>query len=155
MDKTVLLIRELLRQKLGGKIKSFYIGDPLLIPDAALPCISVAPSETSVNVTDSMRDIRSHQIDIALIIDARKYFSSMPETMVGTTFIMETMSKELEDGSIDPASIIGILRDNLTLGSNRFVSNEVTVDYTTRRRTEDLITLEAVATIHVEHITNR
>lgn len=155
MDKTISLLSALLKAKLAGKIKGFYVGDPILIPESAMPCISISPETSNANIADNQRDVRTHRIQIALILDARKYFNAEPQTMVGTTFLTETMSKELTDGSIDPNSILGIIRDNLTISSNRFVSNEVVIDYTTRRRTEDLITIEAIMTIEVQHISNR
>jgi len=155
METTIALLKALLEAKLKGKIKSFYIGDPILIPDSSLPCISISPNVSEAAVADNQRDMRTHTIDISLIIDARQYFNKTPNEMVGTTYLMETMSKENTDGSIDPASILGIIRDNLSLSTNRFIANEVSIDYTTRRRTEDLITLEAVATIQVQQIGNR
>jgi hypothetical protein len=69
---------------------------------------------------------------------------------------MDTMEGELTDGTLDPNSILGILRKNLNnLGTNRFIQNIEAIDYTVRKRTEDLITLEAIAHIAVEYIVNR
>ena len=155
MDKTINLVVELLKVKLRERIKTFYIGDPILIPESAMPCISVSPESSNINVADNQRDLRTHKLQIAIIIDARKYFNTAPTEMVGTKFLTELMSKELDDGSIEPSSILGIIRDNLTLSTNRSVSNEVNIDYTTRRRTEDLITLEAIMTLEINHFSNR
>ena len=155
METTIKLLKAILEAKLKGKIKFFYVGDPILIPDSALPCTSISPANTEIDIIDNQRDKREHKIQISLIIDARKYFNMTPNEMIGTTFLMETMSKENTDGSIDASSILGILRDNLTLSLNRFISNEISIDYTTRRRTEDLITLESILTLTVSHISNR
>lgn len=152
METAIKLIKALLEAKMSGKIKYFYVGDPILIPESSLPCIAIAPNSSSAEVADNARDLRTHTIDISLIIDARQYFNKTPNEMVGTTYLMETMSKELADGSVDPASILGILRDNLSLSTNHFISDAVSIDYTTRRRTDDLITLEAVASILVKQI---
>jgi len=155
MDKTITLLMTLLKSKLEGEIKSFYVGDPIMIPDSAMPCISISPDNSVITVADNQRDVRTHKIQISLIADARKYFNKTPNEMVGTTFLTETMSKEDSDGTINANSILGVIRDNLTLSTNRFVSNEVNIDYTTRRRTEDLITIEAVLTVEVQHFSNR
>jgi hypothetical protein len=155
MDKTIILLNTLLKTKLGGKIKSFYVGDPILIPDSAMPCIAICPVSSNITIADNARDVRVHKIQISLIIDARKYFNSTPNEMVGTTFLMETMSKELDAGTIDPASMLGVIRGNLTLSTNRFISNDVNIDYTTRRRNEDLITLESILTLEVSHFGDR
>ena len=155
MDKTISLLTAVLKAKLGGTIKSFYVGDPILIPDSAMPCIAIAPDNSNITVADNQRDNRAHRIQISLIADARKYFNATPDQMVGSAFLMETKSKESADGTIDSNSILGVIRDNLTLSTNRFVSNEVNIDYTTRRRTEDLITIEAIMTVEIQHISNR
>lgn len=155
MDKTISLLKEALKAKLGGKIKSWYVGDPVLIPDSAMPCIAISPNSSIIAVADNQRDSRIHKIDIAIIIDARKYFGSTPLEMVGTTFLMELMSKENDDGTIDAATVLGVIRDNMQLSTNRFVTESVTIDYTTRRRSEDIVTLEAILTLEITHFSNR
>jgi len=155
MDATIKLLKTLLEAKMTGEIRSFYVGDPIVIPDSSLPCISIMPEGTATEIADNQRDTRTHTIKIALIIDARQFFNSTPREMVGTTYLMEKMSKENADGTIDSNSILGVIRSNLTLSSNRFVGNDVSIDYTTRRRSEDLITLEAVTTLTVQQISNR
>ena len=155
MDKTISLLKEALKAKLGGKIKSWYVGDPVLIPDSAMPCISISPNSSAIIIADNQRDSRTHKIDISVIVDARQYFGSTPLEMVGTTFLMETMSKENTDGTIDAATVLGVIRDNMQLSTNRFMTGSVTIDYTTRRRTEDLITIESICTIEITHISSR
>lgn len=155
MDKTIILLKEALKAKLSGKIKSFYIGDPILIPDSAFPCISISPNSSAITVADNQRDSRTHKIDIAVVVDARQYFGSTANEMVGTTFLMEIMSKENTDGTISDTSILGVIRDNMQLSTNRFITDSVTIDYTTRRRTEDNITLECILTLEITHFSNR
>ena len=155
MDKTISLLKEALKAKLGGKIKSWYVGDPVLIPDSAMPCIAISPNSSEISIADNQRDNRTHKIDISVIVDARQYFGSTPLEMVGTTFLMETMSKENTDGTIDAATVLGVIRDNMQLSTNRFMTGSVTIDYTTRRRTEDLITIESICTIEITHISSR
>lgn len=155
METTILKLKTLLEAKLKGPIRSFYVGDPILLPESAMPCIAISPNKSDIEVTDNQRDSREHTIDIALIIDARQYFGASPEKMVGTTFLMETMGKENANGTINSNTILGVIRENLGLDTNRFITNTSTIDYTTRRRTEELITLESILTIMVEQISNR
>lgn len=155
MKTSILLLKTKLENKLKGRIKSFYVGDCWLIPESAMPCIAISPDRTETTVIDNQRDSHNHYINIALIIDARQYFNATPDKMVGTVFLMDTMEGELSDGTIDPASIQGVIRDNLDLGSNRYIQNVSSVDYTVRRRTEELITLEAIAHLQIEYLINR
>jgi len=155
METTINKLKTLLQSKLTGPISSFYIGDPILLPESAMPCIAISPNKSDITVADNQRDNREHTIDIALIIDARQYFNATPDKMVGTSFLMEMMEKENADLTINSNTILGLLRENLSLSTNRSIIDISTIDYTTRRRTTDLITLEAVLTVVVTLISNR
>ena len=155
MKKSIELLKVQLETKLAGKANAFYIGDPWMIPSSMLPCIMINPVRTESNVIDNQRDSHVHTVQVSLIIDAKQYFNATPETMVGTQFLMETMEGETSVGAIGDPTILGVLRDNLDLGSNRSIQNVSAIDYTVRRRTEELITLEAVATLQIEYLVNR
>lgn len=155
MKASINLIKTQLESKLKGKIKSFYVGDPIYIPESAMPCISISPNNTQTEMMDNQRDGRIHTIDVALIVDARKYFGKMPNEMVGTSYLLETMAEEDADGTINDSTILGVIRSNLSLGTNRIITNVTSIDYSTRRRTEDLVTLEAILTLEVTQISNR
>ncbi|MFA5396248.1 MAG: hypothetical protein WC346_09600 [Methanogenium sp.] len=155
MKKSIELLKTKLETKLRGKVKAFYIGDPWILPESSMPCIMLNPISTESNVLDNQRDSHTHNIDVSLVIDARQYFDATPDKMVGTVFLMDTMEAELSSGGIDPASILGVLRDNLDLGTNRNIKNISSIDYTVRRRTEDLITLEVVAHLQIEYLISR
>ena len=155
MKKSILLLKTKLELELSGKVKAFYIGDPWIIPSSLLPCIMLNPMKTETNILDNQRDSHIHHIEVSLIVDARQYFDATPENMVGTVFLMETMEGEDSSGSIDTPTILGVLRRNLDLGTNRTIQNISAIDYTVRRRTEELITLESVATLQIEYIINR
>lgn len=150
MRKSITLLKEKFKDKLSGKVKAIYIGDPWILPTSSLPCLMIAPDRTESDIADNARDIHTHHIVISLIIDARQYFNATPDKMVGTDFLMKTMGEEDSTGTPENATILGVIRDNLNLDTNRFIQNVSSVDYTTRRRTDDLITLEALAKIAVE-----
>ncbi len=155
MKKSINLLKVKLEAELKGKVKAFYVGDPWIIPESLLPCIMLNPIRTETNILDNQRDSHVHNIEVSLIVDARQYFNATPEKMVGTEFLMETMEGEDSSGNIDTPTILGVLRRNLNLDSNRTIQNISTIDYTVRRRTEELITLESVATLQIEYIINR
>lgn len=154
MNKSIELLKTALEGKITGLAKAIYIGDPHILPDSVMPCLIINPVKTETSVFDNARDLYEHDITIALVIDARQYFNATPDKMVGTEFLMDTMEGETS-GVINDNSIIGILRSNLVLDTNRFIENISTVDYTTRRRTEDLITLEAIAHLTIQYIVTR
>jgi hypothetical protein len=155
MNKSIEIIKKLLEDTLKGKFKNFYIGDPYIINESSLPCIIINPVKTDTNILDNQRDIHSHYIDIVLVIDAKTYLNATPDKMTGTLMLMETMEKELVNGSIDTSSILGILRNNIDLGTNRYIENINSIDYTVRKRSEQQLTLEAMLHFQVTYIINR
>lgn len=155
MKASIILLKTALETKLKGIVRSFYVGDPFIIPESQLPCIMINPIKTETTVLDNQRDSHTHTIEVSLIIDARKYFNATPATMVGTEFLMDTMEGETSAGAIDTPTILGVLRSNLDLGTNRFIQNVSSIDYSVRRRTEELITLEAISSLTIEYIVNR
>ena len=155
MKTSIELLQVALKSKLSGKIKNFYTGDPVFLPDSCLPCVIVNPISTETTVADNARDMHSHSITISVVIDARQFFNATPDKMVGTEFLMTIMEGELSSGDIDPNSVLGVLRDNLTLATNRGIGNISSVDYTTRKRTEELITLEVSCDLEIQYIVTR
>ena len=111
------------------------------------------PPET--NILNNQRDEHTHFINVSLVIDAQTYFNATPDTMVGTEFLMETMEGEDSNGNISSNTILGVLRENLNLDSNRKISNISSIDYTVRQRTDSLITLEVAANLEIVYFINR
>jgi len=156
MKKSIEKLQTILKAGLSGRVKNFYIGDPWIFPESVLPAIVIAPDNTETNIADNTRDMHTHNIIISLIIDARTYFNATPDKMVGTIFLMNTMEEEeTSTPGIKSNTVLGILRENLNLDTNRFIENISSINYTTRRRTEELITLEATATLQIQFIVNR
>lgn len=154
MKKSIEALQAVLKDKLSGTIKSFYIGDPAIFPDSAMPLLIINPVRTETTIIDNARDMHSHAVTISLVIDARQYFNATPDAMVGTIFLMDTMEGESSD-AIDDSTVVGVLRSNLTLETNRFIDNISSIDYTTRQRTEDLITLEATSHLTIQYVVTR
>jgi hypothetical protein len=152
MITSIELIKAKLEAEIAGKVKSIYIGDPWIIPASSFPCLVINPIRTDVDFADSGRDQHTHTIQISLIIDARQYFNATPAEMVGTRFLAETMEKENSDSTLNANTISDILRSNLNLGTNRWIQNISSINYTMRRRDEQLITLEATAELQVRKI---
>lgn len=155
MKKSIDLLKTKLKEKLNGLVKNFYIGDPFIFPKSTLPAIIINPNSTETNILDNQRDEHTHFINVSLVIDAQTYFNATPDTMVGTEFLMETMEGEDSDGNISSNTILGVLRENLNLGSNRKISNISSIDYTVRQRTDSLITLEVAANLEIVYFINR
>jgi len=155
MFKTLEKIRDLLKAEIGGKVKAYFIDDPNLIPMDMLPCIAVAPVSTSINIADTARDQFTYTIDVFLIIDATKELQKFKGEIVGTQYLTELMEGRDSNGNLKEGTILYILRNNLTLGTNWFINNVGSVEYGLRVRPEQGISKEASCRLSVTRITNR
>ena len=155
MYQTLIKIRDLLKDSLKGKIKYFFIDDPNLIPQGALPCIAITPVSTDTDIADTGRDVHTRTIDIFLIINAKDELNKFAKEVVGTQFLCDIMEGEDENGNLKDYTILYILRKNLDLGDNWMIQNVSSVDYGMRERPEQGLTKEASIRIMVARISTR
>jgi len=155
MYQTLIKIRDLLKDSLKGKIKYFFIDDPNLIPQGALPCIAITPVSTDTDIADTGRDVHTRTIDIFLIINAKDELNKFAKEVVGTQFLCDIMEGEDENGNLKNYTILYILRKNLDLGDNWMIQNVSSVDYGMRERPEQGLTKEASIRIMVARISTR
>jgi len=155
MFKTLEKLRNLLKAEFGDEIKKYFIDDPNLIPMSMLPCFAVTPISTEINVADTGRDQYTYSVDIYFIISALRELKKYNEEMVGARKLAEIMEKRDSDGNLDEHTVLYVLRNNLTLGSNWMINNISSIDYGIRPRPEQGITKEAACRLEVIRIKNR
>ncbi len=124
-----------------------------------MPLIAIAPFRTDVNIKDTGRDTVTYTIDVILILDARQELKKFKKEIVGTQYLTETMEARDSDGLLKENTILYTLRSNLTLGSNWYIENISSIDYSLRIRTTELgqqwITKEATCRLSVVQVTTR
>ena len=159
MFKTLEKIRDLLKETFGTVFKEYVIDDPNLVPFSSLPLIAVAPIHTDIDVVDTGRDTFTYAIDVILIIDAKQELLKYKKEMVGTQFLTEIMEARDDNGNLQANTILYVLRNNLTLGSNWYIENISSIDYSLRTRTteggEQFVTKEAACRLSVIQVTTR
>jgi len=158
MYRTLTKIRDLMRDTFGDLFKEYWIDNPSLVIFSALPALYVAPVSTSLDVADSAKDIWTYTIDVGVIIDAKQELLKFKKEMVGTQFLTEIMEAKNSDGTLKSNSIIYVLRNNLSLGSNWMMGNSLSVSYETATRmgpASQWVTKEAAVRFTVTQFLNR
>jgi hypothetical protein len=155
MFETLIKIRELLKNKFQGKVKTFIIGNPMLVPESSLPCLSIHPVSTETTIADTGRDLSTHTIEVRLIINASLEVQGKRDQLVGIQLLTETIEERETSGKLKSDTILNILRENLTLGDNWLIGNVSSVQYVFEQRGEQFFTKEAVITLTVLRIVNR
>ncbi len=154
MYQALITIRAKIKEALGNQIKSYFLDDPRLINLSSLPCISIVPVNTTIDIGDTSRDVYTYTIDIFLIINPLTQLMRVKEEMVGMKYLSQTM-EEIEDDGLKTNTILYALRSNLALDDNFFIDNIGSVDYTVRLRAEQEVTLEAWCRLTITRIITR
>jgi len=159
MYQTSQKILELMKSTFSDSIKEYFFSDPALIPFSETPCLCVSPISTDIDILDTDRDQWTYTIDIILIIDARKELKKYKEEVVGSRYLTETMEAKTNDGILKANTILYVLRNNLRLGKNWYISNIGRIDYAARTRTtergEQWVVKEATLRLNVIRVQNR
>lgn len=152
----------LLKTKLSGKIKTFYQGDPLKIPNTNLPCIIISRSQTRIAQETNAEDGHEMSLIITVVTDTRSDLSTNEDiSQIGPGI---ATLYELVEGR-DPAtyvlrddSILGILRKNQIVDNANNIRTDLRsvtrVDYgeTVRQRKPEIYSIEARIEIVVNFI---
>jgi hypothetical protein len=148
-------IETLLKNKFKNRIKTFVIGDPVLIPESSLPCIAISPISSSITIADVGRDLVTYSIEIILIINAKNELDGRVNQTVGTEFLTELMEKTDADGNLKEDTILKVIRDNLRIDKNLEIENENNIEYTIDVKGEQFFTREAKLSLNIMRITKR
>ena len=159
MYRTTTKIRDLIRDTFGDLFKEYWIDNPSLVIFSALPAVYVAPVSTSLDVADSQRDIWTYTIDVGVIMNAKQELLKYKKEMIGIQFLTEIMEAKDDNGLLKSDTIIYLLRNNLTLGSNWSMGNSLDVSYETTTRAgtggTQFVTKEVVVRFTVTQFLNR
>ena len=159
MFLTCTKIKDLMTQTFGDSIKEYFIENPSLVPFSQLPCLSVAPIATDIDIIDTARDSWTYTIDVILIIDAKKELGKYKQEIVGTRYLTETMEGKTSAGVLRENTVLYVLRNNLRLEDNWYVNNIERIDYSIRQRTDEngkqCIVKEATLRLSVVRLQNR
>lgn len=155
MYQSLIKIRDKVKLTLGNQIKTYFLDDPRLVAMSSLPCISVVPIRTDIDIADTGRDEYRHTIDIYLIINALTELGKVKQEMVGMKFLTTLMEEKETTGALKENTILYALRNDMKIDENWYIENVSSVDYTVRVRAEQSVTLESWARIVVVRFINR
>ena len=148
----------MLKDALGNKVKSYWIGEPKSFAESSLPIITVSPGVESINVADNQRDNRTSTIEIGLHVSVKQNLEGNAGEMVGIREASDIIGGENDSESLKTNTILYQIRHNLNLPgySNRYTENEVTIDYSRDPRTEGQDMIKSIVmTILIFRIANR
>lgn len=140
-------IMKLMKDTFGDSFNAYYEGDPIDIPKANLPCMIIETQSGRTELDATSTDRVQSQINIRIVFNKADDFGASD-----TQDLTEKKLRILVEGC-DPTtgqylanSVVGVLRNNLTLGSST-IENDIDWEYDLQPRTEDLTTSEALVQV--------
>ena len=157
MNETLEKIKDILATGISsGRVKSYIIGEPELVPTTLMPCIAIAPSITDITIADNDRDQSTFTISIKAIVNIKTSIGKNGMEVVGTKEIVDIMEERNSSNILQEGTVLYQVRNNLNLGSNWDVDNSCDINYGVRRdNAGQPIAIMAIMTMRVMLVKNR
>lgn len=157
IDPVIEKYHQLIEEKMPGIFKSFYQGDPIVVPASSLPALIISRAQTRVAAHTNAEDEHDQVFRLTVITDIRAEISDDRQIVPGVAMLYNIIEgREKDTYKLKTDSILGILRSNKnidTANNLRTDLGQVTrVDYAMiiNKRQPDQYALEAT----VEFIAN-
>lgn len=125
---TIDVLIDLLKQQFGDTFNSYYEGDPLQVPAANLPAISVTKRSGTVDEDATMMDKLIGQLFIRVIFNKGDDYGSNDNVDLTERKLRQIIEGRDETGGFAPDTILGIVRPNITIGGN-VINSSISWEY--------------------------
>ena len=151
MKDSVELILELLRENMGSTFKTYYDGDPDLIPDFNLPaCVVTKASDTEVGGTFAEDDVTEALVIKAILNKKDDWDNKAEPTNLTEKKLRQIMeARDATTGRFLKNSIKGAVRKGLD--GDRRIGQSMSLEIGVNVRPNDVVTAEAHLTIQLEY----
>lgn len=154
----VTLVLDLMRKTFGEEFKTYYDGDPEVIPRVNLPAIIVTQLKDDTTEDQQGEDLVGDQIRIKVVLDkAADYTGSKIDPLNLTEKKIRTYIAAEKDGRYLDRSVKGAIRSVMLEGSIEAVAPTMTIEYginprqTMGNKDNAPLTAEGWATFAIEH----
>lgn len=142
-----------------GYFKTFFYGDPLIIPISLMPCVAVEKVQTDIEAGPIQSDTLDTTVAIKLIYNKKDDFGTTPNEVTGVRALEQYAE------AIDPTTnqystitVMGILRKYFTLADENsnytVLDQKVSIKYGVVPRPEGTLTQECQIIIRFHQLRN-
>jgi len=159
-DPVIKKLFDLIDANDGGAIKTYFYGDPLLIPKSDLPCLIGSKDTSEIGDASNAEDYHRMNIALVLVTDIRQDFGDTTKNIhFGDQKMYNIFEGRNSDYSLKTTSIIDILRKNTNLTNNAHIDLSVPINvnygFTIGKRGENTWAWEAFLTVPIFYTTLR
>lgn len=130
------------------RIKSYYFGDPLIIPVSNLPALIVSKRSSDIIHGATGMDDVGRNYTIKLVFSKKDELGKNPNEVTVQRTMADIIEATETDGTWTPTSIMGVIRKYFTLGDT-INDQTIGIEYFLTERGE-LITEEAEININIK-----
>lgn len=105
----------------NNQIRTYYYGDPLILPAVNYPALMISYEGGSSAPSDTVNDRQEENIVITVAVDARADFEKAPDQVAGINTLYDIVKGRDDNGNLKASSIMYILRHNQALSTNLFI----------------------------------
>lgn len=123
-------LKSYLETALGSRIKTYYIGEVVLVPRAYLPALMIFGERTQIIAKSTAKDQSQYDIVIRIETDINTFYkeSGTGTTVSHTEDLANIMEERNSDGTYKSNTVVGALRTHVR-GENYLFNNDISIDY--------------------------
>ena len=137
-----------LKEHGDDRIKTYYFGDPLIIPVSNLPALIVSKKSSEINQGATGLDEADKIYTIKLVMNKKDELGKNPDEVAAQRTLADIVEGVDSGGNYNSTSLIGILRKYFTLGDT-IEDQSISIEYFLSERGE-LITEEVDLNINIK-----
>ncbi len=124
---------ELIKAVEGVAFKSYYHGDPLVIPKSNLPALLISKDNTPIGDASNAEDYHRPRFVFTVVTDIREQIGSPADgdIVVADSMLYDIFEGRNEDFSLKETALVAILRKNHEIGNDTHIDlrSELIPDY--------------------------
>lgn len=116
----------------GSTFKGYFKGRQKVPALSDLPLFIAYPIRTTQKNSGTLRDVVHYEIGVEILINLRSYFDStngQGDQLDTLDALMDLVEGRDSEGVARDDTVIGIIRQNITIGGKVLFNNEVQVEY--------------------------
>lgn len=156
IDAVIKKLRDVIPR---AKVKNYYHGDILIIPESSMPAIIVDGVSTEIEIRDTAKDTHLHRIRIKFVDKAKKDFMKKPGKEALKPLIEDLFTEKDSSGNLKTNNIVYLLRHGMQIDTNKQIAGGASIVYDGRGAgiglRGEIITREAYIEINVREILTR
>jgi len=158
MNELIENLLALLKTQFSTTFKFYNYGRVEVSGQSSLPAIYVSPISTVVSNSGTVKDENNFTISVVVLDSFKRYLNNITgegEIIRAMQQLVEWVEDRDTDGSVKDASIMAVIRQNITTSGAVLFNNEITVNYEDFLVADEMPTVRATLTFTAQSRSNR